>query len=134
MPIPPAPLQRRRESAIPEQIGHAALRRKSLKNSRLLVFIGASLWAGLAFAGPQPKPKPSGIVFHLFGPSSVLSNVLPTTNAATNGATNAASAPNPSAAAASTPLSTSDILHQMFVTGDPNQLPGQALSKGKTGQ
>ncbi|HQT46473.1 MAG TPA: hypothetical protein PLY97_04545 [Acidocella sp.] len=97
-----------------------------MKNSRLLIFVGAGLWAGLAFAGPQPKPKPSGIVIHLFGKSSVFSNVLPTTKAAP--------APNKSGAPASASLSTSGILHQMFVTGDPDQQPGQSLSKGKTGQ
>ena len=26
------------------------------------------------------------------------------------------------------------ILHEMFVTGDPNMTPGQALSKGRAGQ
>ena len=25
-----------------------------------------------------------------------------------------------------------DILHQMFVTGDPNQKPGANISKGRT--
>jgi hypothetical protein len=71
-----------------------------------------------AEARPTPEPKPSGIVIHLFGP----------TDSTTTGGTgtkpaNAASNQNVGA-----------ILHQMFVTGDPNQKPGAAFAKGRASQ
>ena len=82
-----------------------------------------------AQARQTPNPPPSGVVVHLFGPDSVASGILPS------------GAPAPAAGGTPAPAgggsgyvepSTSDILHQMFVTGDPNQQPGQALSKGKS--
>jgi len=85
-------------------------------------FLGFAIClAGLpmvAAARQQPAPAPSGIVVHLFGQDSVLSNVLPTAREGARGAAQAepgAATPPPDVAP-----STGDILHQMFVTGDPN--------------
>jgi len=69
-------------------------------------FLGLALlflFAGMAQAKQDPKPKPSGIVVHLFSPA-------------------------PGMAA---PPTTGGILRRMFVTGDPSQKPGAALPKGK---
>jgi hypothetical protein len=74
----------------------------------------------------DPQPKPSGIVIHLFGQNSVMSNVLPTgptpTTAPAPG--QPAAPPGASASASSAPQpvdvepTTGEILHQMFITGD----------------
>jgi hypothetical protein len=64
-----------------------------------------------AQAGREPKPVPSGIVIHLFGPDSPAGTLVPPGTAPTTG----------------------NILHQMFITGDPDRKPGAALPKGKTG-
>jgi len=80
-----------------------------------------TLLAGPAAARQDPEPPPSGIVVHLFGPGSVTSNILP------------APAPGASAPAYVEP-SGSDILHQMFVTGDPNQPVSAKLPRGRRGE
>jgi hypothetical protein len=84
--------------------------------------------AGAAGARQDPPPKPSGIVVHLFGPNSVSSQFLPAAPghaAAVRGSNQA-----PANGAAQEP-GFGDILHQMFVTGDPSRTPGQALAKGR---
>ena len=106
-----------------------------MKISRL-TFAAAMLCgiAGAANATRNPTPPPSGVVVHLFGPHSVMSNVMPDLpGAAASPAAaqpgNAAAAPKQNAggqiAAASQPAATDDpslhdVLHQMFVVGDPN--------------
>jgi hypothetical protein len=82
-------------------------------------FLKISLLAALATitleqqarAGRDPKPVPSGIVIHLFGPDSPAGPLVPPGTAPTTG----------------------NILHQMFITGDPDQKPGAALPRGKKG-
>ncbi len=91
--------------------------------------------AGIAHASRNPTPPPSGIVVHLFGPQGIMTPILPQDDTAhgTQGQTggqapSAGSAPGATAAAtdSANSLQTSDdpsihdILHQMFVTGDPN--------------
>jgi hypothetical protein len=113
-----------------------ALWRKFLKTRILPIVIAATCWASLAEARPQPTPPPSGIVVHLFGPDSVASNFLPTDgsgNTAQGSRAEGAQAGAPAGGAQSTDPTMHGILHEMFVTGDPNMTPGQALSKGKTG-
>jgi len=91
----------------------------------------------LAVASPafarDPAPKPSGIVVHLFGQDSIMSNVLPTAPASAGnpasantvgGASNMAASPQ--AASNYVEPTTGEILHQMFVTGDPNNPPKPA--------
>jgi len=87
-----------------------------------IVFVGLAA-SGAAYARPDPKPPSSGVVIHLFGPGSVTSGVLPVGVAATKTPGGAYVEP-----------STSDILRQMFVTGDPNETPGKAFSRGKAGE
>jgi hypothetical protein len=90
-----------------------------------------------AFARPQPVPPPSGIVYHLFGPDSLSSHILPSAPqaapASPAGSTPANGAATPAASPASTPSGPSwgDVAHQMFVTGDPAQEGAAALPKGK---
>ncbi|HQT64502.1 MAG: hypothetical protein B7Z75_02925 [Acidocella sp. 20-57-95] len=83
-----------------------------------------------AMARQDPLPPPSGVVVHLFGPDSIMSNVIPTTPqaglAGNTGANTASSTGNAGN------LSLGDIAHQMFVTGDPND-PSRPAT-GKTGQ
>lgn len=73
---------------------------------------------GAAEARPLPEPKPSGIVIHLFGPDSV------TTQTPAGGGAGKPTSPAPD-------QTFGGILHQMFVTGDPNQKPGAAFAKGR---
>lgn len=92
------------------------------------LILSAAVSLGFAVASPaladrNPTPPPSGIVIHLFGQNSVMSNVLPTTGAPVAAHDPAHDAGNGAASpAASTYVepSASDIIHQMFVTGDPN--------------
>lgn len=88
--------------------------------------------AGLppAQARVDPTPPPSGIVVHLFGPDSVMSNVMPAGSAAPAPGVGAASGGTAPAAAYPEPT-LGGVLHQMFVTGDPND-PTRP-STGKTG-
>ncbi len=91
--------------------------------------------AGIAHATRNPTPPPSGIVVHLFGPHGVMTPILPGddtrhgTPGQNGGQAPAAGSATDSTAAATdsaNSLQTSDdpslhdILHQMFVTGDPN--------------
>lgn len=71
-----------------------------------------------AEARPLPEPKPSGVVIHLFGPDSVM------TPAPAGGGAAKPAGPAPD-------QNFGGILHQMFVTGDPNQKPGAAFAKGR---
>jgi hypothetical protein len=84
---------------------------------RYLVIV-LSAFATPAWARIDPTPPPSGIVVHLFGPGGVMGNVLPTAPDAKP----VPGAPAPGMPAAAYPEpSLGDVLHQMFVTGDPNQ-------------
>jgi hypothetical protein len=108
-----------------------------LKIRFLSSVLAASLWITAAHARQPPNPPPSGIVIHLFGPNSITSNILPTAPAASAASTGpvkttGAGASAPAAAPAYVEPSTSDILHQMFVTGDPNLKPGQNFAKGRS--
>jgi len=103
--------------------------------------------AGQALAAPRTaQPPPSGVVVHLFGPQGVWANVAPMvggtqeapvaaapaggppTSEPATVASSAAPTPEsaaPAPAAASYPEPTlGAVLHQMFVTGDPNAGPG----------
>ncbi len=90
--------------------------------SGLLLFLAAP---PLALARQNPEPPPSGVVVHLFGPDSVMSHVLP----AAPGTAQAAPVAGTDSGAADAPHGNDDvpsmgnILHQMFVTGDPNAPP-----------
>ncbi len=89
-----------------------------IKNTVLAICLVATLPLA-AIARQEPSPPPSGIVIHLFGQNSVMSNVLPTApevKRADGGGVAAGTA----AAPAYVEPSTGDILHEMFVTGDPN--------------
>jgi hypothetical protein len=91
---------------------------------KLHVFCAAIAFLTLsraAEARPMPEPKPSGIVIHLFGPDSA-------TTESTTGGTGTKPANTPS------DQNVGAILHQMFVTGDPNQKPGAAFAKGRASQ
>ncbi len=101
----------------------------SIMTAILLIVAGTS-----ALAHQDPPPPPSGIVIHLFGPDSGSSHILPTAPAPPAGGVAPASGAVRAPAAASENYpepSWGDVLHQMFVTGDPDQLPGQALSAGR---
>jgi hypothetical protein len=99
--------------------------------------------ASLAHATRNPNPPPSGIVVHLFGPHGIMTPLLPDdgTGHSTPGQ-NGGSAPTAGSASAAqgsaNSLQTSDdpdihdILHQMFVTGDPND-PNKPAS-GRPGE
>lgn len=94
------------------------------------LMIPAAILLGFAIIPPaqadrNPQPPPSGIVIHLFGQNSVLSNILPTTAAPSAGTTSTSAPTNaPANAPANAPKyvepTTGEIIHQMFVTGDPN--------------
>ena len=89
----------------------------------LLACLSGVCGATDAQARLQPAPPPSGIVVHLFGPDSVLQSVAPAL----------ASAP-PAGAAPAGPQAEptwGNVLHQMFVTGDPDS-PNQP-APGKIG-
>ncbi len=95
-----------------------------LLNMKWLCIFSATLCGAVAAQAHQPPtPPPSGIVVHLFGPGSLATHFLP------SGATTPAS-PNGGGYVEPT---TGDILRQMFITGDPNQKPGETLSKGRNG-
>ncbi len=87
--------------------------------------------AGIAHATRNPTPPPSGVVVHLFGPHGIMTPILPGDDTkhstqdqnGTQGATAGATAGTPDSANSlqtSDDPSLHDILHQMFVTGDPN--------------
>ena len=90
------------------------------------MLIGLTLLATPAVARQMPEPPPSGVVVHLFGPGSVASNILPSL---------APSAPaTPGAAPAVVEPSANDVLHQMFITGDPSEPASAKLPKGRPGE
>jgi len=103
----------------------------------LAVIVVAGL-AAPALARQDPPPPPSGIVIHLFGPDSIASKILPAVPVANAPAASVASgtamAPRPAAAPAYQEPSLHDVLHQMFVTGDPDQKTGQDLAPGRTAE
>lgn len=75
----------------------------------------ASLIALPALADKNPQPKASGIVIHLFGPEMITSSgttAKPPAAAATAADTAPATPPAPSLG---------QVMHEMFVTGDPAQ-------------
>jgi len=108
------------------------------------------LGAAPALAAPRTAPpQPSGEVVHLFGPQGVWANLAPVVGgtpaapapaaaqAGAGAAVASSAAPGPASstpspapagaapAAASYPEPTlGAVLHQMFVTGDPNAGPG----------
>jgi hypothetical protein len=102
-----------------------------------------------ALAAPRTAPPPpSGEVVHLFGPQGVWANIAPLAGvtqapppagaapspapagAAAAGAATVASSAAPAAPGASYPEpSLGAVLHQMFVTGDPNAGPGFAQGR-----
>lgn len=133
-----------------------------MKRLALALLAATALPAGAAMARNNSSPPPSGEVIHLFGPNSVFNNpvfnnIIPNTESsaaapAANGTTAPANAPagnlagNPASTPtdtqagtqASTPASASggslgSVLHEMFVTGDPNVPASERLSKGRTG-
>ncbi len=84
--------------------------------------------ASAALARQDPPPPPSGIVVHLFGQNSIMSNVLPTQPVRVpakpdTGSEAASPATGVAPAATYVEPSMGDVLHQMFVTGDPNSPP-----------
>ena len=85
-----------------------------------------------AWAGPQPNPPPSGVVVHLFGQDSVMSNILPTSAATALGVPAGSTATATSGGAAAAEPTLGDIAHQMFVVGDPENPTKPA--PGKTAQ
>jgi len=101
-----------------------------------------SLAAGAAFAREYPTEPPSGTVIHLFGPNSLTSHMLPTAPGASETSPSAPAATGtaaPTATGGSAPAtaggatSGGGILHEMFVTGDPNEPDSAKLSKGRPG-
>jgi len=129
-----------------------------LKRLALALLAATALPAGAAMARNDSSPPPSGEVIHLFGPNSVFNNpvfnnIIPNTESraaapAANGTTAPANAPAGNLAStpagtqagtqASTPASASggslgSVLHEMFVTGDPNVPASERFSKGRTG-
>ena len=129
-----------------------------MKRLALALLAATALPAGAALARNDSSPPPSGEVIHLFGPNSVFNspefnNIIPNTKSsaaapAASGTTAPANAPagnlagNPASTQASTQASTSasasdgslgSVLHEMFVTGDPNVPASERLSKVRTG-
>jgi hypothetical protein len=100
-------------------------RRNFLHPTRFLtaaaLFLGA---AGIAHASRNPTPPSSGIVVHLFGPNSIMSNITPDLPGETAKPAAPVQPPGSTASSASS-VETSDdpswhdILHQMFIVGDP---------------
>jgi hypothetical protein len=102
------------------------------------------LAAAPAYASVEPTPPPSGIVYHLFGPNSITSHILPSGPSAPappGGAAPAAAGtassgvqPAGTTAPASPGPSWGDVAHQMFVTGDPAQEGAPQIPKGRAGE
>ena len=134
-----------------------------MKPSRLPYALILALPAGLALARPNPTPPPSGIVVHLFGPGSITSGVLPTfmgpagapaaanrppagaaavgNGTETGAATQPAAVPNTTQAAGQTAAAAAypeptmgQVLHQMFVVGDPTLTPAQKMAPGRAAE
>jgi hypothetical protein len=106
----------------------------------LTAALALGLAAAPAYARIEPTPPPSGIVYHLFGPDSITSYILPSGPSAqtTPGGAAPASAGTASTGAQPAPASPSptwgDVAHQMFVTGDPAQEGAAQIPKGKAGE
>ncbi len=104
----------------------------------LLACLTLSLGATPALARSYLTPPPSGEVIHLFGPDSVL-NQMPGMGGTADSGTAAMAAGTGDASAATAAQGAGaqaeptlhDVLHQMFVTGDPNATPGQSFAKGR---
>lgn len=110
-------------------------------NSIRFIAVAAMLLAsaGIANAERNPTPPPSGVVVHLFGPHGIMTPILPGDDTKhPNEGQSGGSAPGSSAAGSANALQSSDdpdihaILHQMFVTGDPND-PNKPAS-GRPGE
>lgn len=102
--------------------------RDDLKIRLLAVGLAVGLLgARAAQARVDPTPPPSGIVIHLFGQDSVMSHVLPVAPA--SGAPAPVAGAKPAQGGGYVEPSMHDILHQMFVTGDPNAPPGFSTGK-----
>lgn len=86
----------------------------------------ASLITLPAMADRTPQPKPSGITIHLFGPDLVTTDNSPTSTSS-NGSQAAAGSPQ----AAQPEPTMSQVLHEMFVTGDPAQDGKPQFPRGK---
>jgi hypothetical protein len=106
-----------------------------------LAALAGGLTASPALARNEPKPVPSGIVVHLFGPQTVTNGPVPSpgapagtpgtaAQAGVSGGTDSAGTIS-SGAAASSPT-WGEIAHEMFVTGDPAQENRSALPKGRS--
>jgi hypothetical protein len=108
----------------------------------------ASLAAFPALARQDPTPKPSGIVIHLFGPGSITSSGTPSAPAqqagqgaapdggnsqSVQGASNTQGGSTAAAQAAPSPTM-GQVLHQMFVTGDPAQEAQPRFAPGRSGE
>jgi hypothetical protein len=86
--------------------------------------------SGIAQATRNPTPPPSGVVVHLFGPNSIMSDVAPVLPGESRAHATVSGAPGQPAtgqnALPANGVETSDdpswhdILHQMFIVGDPN--------------
>ncbi len=135
-----------------------------MKLSRLAYAVVLVLPGAAAFARLNPTPPPSGIVIHLFGPDSITSHVLPTftgpAGAPAAGAPAAVNRPPAGAAgvgngtetgaamqpggvtntteAATAPASSTptmgEVLHQMFVVGDPSLTPAEKMAPGRAAE
>lgn len=99
-------------------------------NFLLLVVSFTAIMPALATARQEPSPPPSGVVIHLFGQDSVLSNVIPTAPAGGAKAAGAASGGVAAPPAYREPT-TGQVLHEMFVTGDPNDPPRPSTGRTK---
>lgn len=121
----------------------------------------ASLIALPAMADKNPEPKPSGVTIHLFGPNLITTtnsdSAAPDSNAgsASSPASGQSADQSVTINGVSTPLSSGDsastgsanaspaaaqpeptmgeVLHEMFVTGDPAQDGHPNFPRGKTG-
>lgn len=95
----------------------------------------ASLIALPAMADRNPQPKPSGITIHLFGP-----NLITTSNPSSDSSASGEAASGQGAGQSATINGTSaaqpeptmsEVLHEMFVTGDPADKGKAQFPRGK---
>ncbi len=97
-----------------------------MKTTGFTIFL--TLLAGQAALARDVQPKRgTGPVYHLFGPHSLSTGFLPTLG---GGGAKPHEAGAPEGPAYVEP-STHDVLHEMFVTGDPNAKPGASFPKGR---
>jgi hypothetical protein len=87
----------------------------------LVAVILVGLAASPALARQSPPPPPSGIVVHLFGQNSVMSQIMPTPSATAPGkqTDNGTGQSKGGVTQNAAEPTFGGILHQMFVTGDP---------------